>query len=134
MRSVMDRPADDRAIAPLRVPERVMRLEHMGASFQTRLSFMCQLIRRMRRERWRFERLRFDLDARGYGTAVYAAHGPQRTYSLVVRRAILIPQYLSTSIGYRADRRAMHMSNNSGAPKQCRPAMSNNAPKVRRCG
>ncbi len=55
----------------------------MGSSFQTRLSFMRQLIRRMHRERWRFERLRFELDAAGYGTAVYAAHGPQRTYSLI---------------------------------------------------
>ena len=31
MRSVMDRPADDRAIAPLRVPERVMPLEYCSA-------------------------------------------------------------------------------------------------------
>ena len=76
-------PAGDRAIAALRPPEHVMRLQRMGASFQTRLSFMRQLIRRMHRERWRFERLRFDLDARGYGTAVYAARGPQRTYSLI---------------------------------------------------
>ena len=52
-----------------------MRLERMGASFQTRLSFMRQLIRRMRSERWRLERLRFDLDAAGHGVAVYAAHG-----------------------------------------------------------
>ena len=76
-------PAERQAIAPLRAPEHVMRLERMGASFQTRLSFMRQLIRRMHRERWRFERLRFDLDAAGYGLAVYAAHGPQRTYSLI---------------------------------------------------
>ena len=75
--------ANHQVIPPLRAPERVMRLERMGASFQTRLSFMRQLIRRMHRERWRFERLRFDLDAAGYGTAVYAAHGPQRTYSLI---------------------------------------------------
>ena len=76
-------PAERQAIAPLRAPEQVMRLERMGASFQTRLSFMRQLIRRMHRERWRFERLRFDLDAAGYGVAVYAAHGLQRTYSLI---------------------------------------------------
>ena len=68
---------------PLRSPEQVMRLERMGASFPTRLSFMCQLIRRMRRERWGLERRRFDLDAKGRGVAVYAAHGPERTYSLV---------------------------------------------------
>lgn len=67
----------------LREPQDVMRLERMGAAFQTRLSFMRQLIRRMRRENWRLERLRFDVDAGGFGVSVYAAHGPQRTYSLV---------------------------------------------------
>lgn len=67
----------------LRPPEKVMRLERMGASFQTRLSFMRQLLRRMARERWRLERVRFDVDDNGYGTSVYAAHGPAHTYSLV---------------------------------------------------
>ena len=68
--------AEDHAIAPLQVMER------MGASFQTR-RFMRQLIRRMHRERWRLERLRCALDAKGYGVAVYAARGPERTYSLI---------------------------------------------------
>ena len=73
----------NRSPVALRSPEQVMRLERMGASFQTRLSFMRQLIRRMRRERWRLERVRFDLDANGSGVAVYAAHSPERTYSLI---------------------------------------------------
>ena len=88
----MDCSPEDRAIAPLRAPEHVMRLERMGASFQTRLSFMRQLIRRMQRERWRFERLRFDLDAAGYGVAVYAARGPQRTYSLIAYTHEIAPE------------------------------------------
>ncbi len=67
----------------LRPVEQVMKLERMGASFQTRLSFMRQLIARMHRENWQFERLRFDVDEQGYGTSVYAAHGPERSYSLV---------------------------------------------------
>ncbi len=67
----------------LRPPEQVMKLERMGSSFQTRLSFMCQLIRRMRRENWRLERLRFDVDDHGYGASVYTAHGPKRSYSLI---------------------------------------------------
>ena len=79
----MGHPAEDHAIAPLRAPEQVMRLERMGASFQTRLSFMRQLIRRMHREHWRLERLRFAFDAKGYGVAVYAARSPERTYSLI---------------------------------------------------
>lgn len=67
----------------LRPPEQVMRLKRMGASFQTRLSFMRQLLRRMARENWRLERIRFDVDDNGYGTSVYAAHTPNHTYCLV---------------------------------------------------
>ena len=48
-----------------RSPESLMRLERMGASFPTRLSFMRTLIRRMARERWKFERLRFEVDDQG---------------------------------------------------------------------
>ena len=79
----MKRRTGQHAAVPLRPPDRVMRLERMGASFQTRLSFMRQLVRRMGREGWRLERLRFELDADGLGVAVYAAHAPARTYSLV---------------------------------------------------
>ena len=67
----------------LRPPGEVMRLERMGASFPTRLSFMRQLVRRMIRERWRFERVRLDLDHNGTGRTLHAVHGPHRTYSLV---------------------------------------------------
>ena len=67
----------------LRPPGEVMRLERMGASFSTRLSFMRQLVRRMTRERWRFERVRLDLDHDGVGRTLHAVHGPHRTYSLV---------------------------------------------------
>ena len=70
-------------VPQLRPPGEVMRLERMGASFPTRLSFMRQLVRRMIRERWRFERVRLDLDHNGVGRTLHAAHGPHRTYSLV---------------------------------------------------
>ena len=79
----MECSAREHAAVSLRPPDSVMRLERMGASFQTRLSFMRQLIRRMRGERWRLERARFQLDAEGCGVAIYAAHGPERTYSLI---------------------------------------------------
>ena len=79
----MHRTAVERETAPLRAPDSVMRLERMGASFQTRLSFMRQLIRRLRHEGWRLERPCFELDSDGCGVAVYAAHGPARTYSLI---------------------------------------------------
>lgn len=75
----------------LRPPEQVMGLARMGASHQTRLSFMRSLVRRMASENWRFERLRFDVDKDGYGVSVYAAHAPKHTYSLVAFTQELAP-------------------------------------------
>jgi len=40
----------------MRSPEKVMRLDRMGSSFPTRLSFMRTLIRRMSKENWQFKR------------------------------------------------------------------------------
>ena len=67
----------------LRPPETVMRLERLGASHQTRLSFMRVLLRKLRREGWRFDRPVWKVDGQGVGHAVYRATGPRRTYSLV---------------------------------------------------
>ena len=60
-----------------------MRLERMGSAFQTRISFMRSLVRRMHREAWTIEQTRFDLDDDGFGGAVYTVCGPERSYSLV---------------------------------------------------
>jgi len=68
---------------PLRSPETVMRLSRMGAFHQSRLSFMRVLLRRMAAESWRVERSRWEVDGRGVGVAVYTAHTPTRSYSLV---------------------------------------------------
>ena len=67
----------------MRSPEKVMRLSRMGSSFQTRLSFMRSLTRRITKEKWKFEKIRFDIDKDGYGVSVYAVHTLERTYSLV---------------------------------------------------
>lgn len=67
---------------PLRPPEMVCRMERMGAAFPTRLSFMRLLLRRMKQEMWKIQRVRFDLDDSGYGRAVYEVHTPDRQYSL----------------------------------------------------
>ena len=67
----------------LRAPETVMRLARMGAAHQTRLSFLRVLIRRMRDEAWRIARARFDIDAKGVGTAIYTVDTGPRLYSLV---------------------------------------------------
>ncbi len=76
-------PGTARTHVPLRPPEVVMRLERLGANFQSRLSFIPILIRRMQRENWSFDRPNFDIDENGVGVAVYRAQGPDRIYSLV---------------------------------------------------
>jgi hypothetical protein len=68
---------------PLRPPQKVMQLERMGARYQTRLSFMRTVLRRLRKEQWTVEQRQADWDDAGYGTAVYRAKGPNHTYSLV---------------------------------------------------
>ncbi len=67
----------------MRAPSQVMRLARLGSFHQCRLSFMRILTRRMAREAWSFTRPIFDIDAKGVGHAVYCAHTPDRTYSLV---------------------------------------------------
>jgi hypothetical protein len=66
-----------------RPPEVVMRLARMGSFFQTRLSFMRSLLRRLKREDWKFKRTLWEIDEQGYGRAVYTVYGPERNYSLV---------------------------------------------------
>lgn len=66
-----------------RPPEVVMRLARMGSFHQTRLSFMRSLLRRLKKENWRFKRSFWDIDEQGFGRAVYTVYGPERNYSLV---------------------------------------------------
>ena len=66
-----------------RDPDVVMRLDRLGAAHQSRLSFMRILLRRLKRENWRFDRPVFNFDADGVGVGVYTAHGPERSYSLI---------------------------------------------------
>lgn len=66
-----------------RDPARIMRLSRLGSFHQSRLSFMRVLIRRMTRENWTFSQPVFEFDDKGVGHAVYCAHTPDRTYSLI---------------------------------------------------
>ena len=66
-----------------RPPDVVMRLARMGSFFQTRLSFMRSLLRRVKREGWTFKRGLWAIDEQGFGRAVYTVYGPERAYSLV---------------------------------------------------
>ena len=76
----------------MRHPKQVMCLSRMGSSFQTRLSFMRSLTRRISTENWKFEKLRFDLDENGYGISIFALHVPKRTYSLIVFTNYIDPE------------------------------------------
>lgn len=94
----MDRQATPRAELALRPPGQVMRLGRLGAFHQSRLSFMRVLVRRMKREAWKFSRPVFDIDGNGVGHAVYCAHGPERTYSLVAFAHDLPPEKRSDRV------------------------------------
>ena len=79
--------------APLRSPEEVMRLSRMGAFFPTRLSFMRVLLRRLARERAAVRRTVWEMDAQGYGRAVYTVAVGGRDYSLVAFSTRLAPEH-----------------------------------------
>ncbi|MEE3094693.1 MAG: hypothetical protein VX340_11495, partial [Pseudomonadota bacterium] len=75
----------------LRPPSEVMRLDRLGSTFPTRLSFMRILLRQMAAEDWRLRRTRFDIDGNGFGRAVYTVSSPQHTYSLIAFSQFLDP-------------------------------------------
>ncbi|MCY3879948.1 MAG: hypothetical protein OXF74_12315 [Rhodobacteraceae bacterium] len=66
----------------MRPPDLVMRLERMGASHATRLSFMRQLIRRLHADGSVVERNLWQICAQGYGRAVYSLLLGGHRYSL----------------------------------------------------
>ncbi len=76
-------PREHHGDVPLRSADRVMRLARMGSFHPTRLSFMQSLLRRLKRETWRFERRCWEVNADGVGHAVYSVEGGERSYSLV---------------------------------------------------
>lgn len=82
---------------PLRAADEVMQLERLGSLHGTRISFIRTVMRKMMREGWRIERTRFDLDAYGYGTAIYRVTTTECVYNFV-----LFSQYLDDS--QRSDR------------------------------
>jgi len=66
-----------------RPASQVMRLKRMGSFHQSRLSFMRVLLRRIKKEGWKFERPIFDINDKGVGVATYSVTGPKRTYTLI---------------------------------------------------
>ncbi len=82
----------------LRPPSQVMRLARMGCFHQTRLSFMRALMRAVKHEHWRFERVAWQVDGRGAGLAQYRAHGPRRCYTLLCFAHDLPPEQRSDRV------------------------------------
>lgn len=76
----------------IRPAHEVMKLSRLGASFQTRISFMRRLIRKMHKEDWRIDKKVFDLDSEGFGVALYVVSTPCRKYSLVCFSHYLDPE------------------------------------------
>ncbi|MEM8979713.1 MAG: hypothetical protein AAGD04_09530 [Pseudomonadota bacterium] len=66
-----------------RPPHHVMRLERMGKSFPSRLSFLRTLLRRLGTEQARVTTSTWEMDAQGYGHAVLSVPLGGQTYSLI---------------------------------------------------
>ena len=64
----------------LRPANEVMDLERLGSLHACRLSFVRTLMRKMGRESWQISRVRFDLDEKGYGVAIYRVETPHNQY------------------------------------------------------
>ena len=76
----------------LRPPSEVMRLRRMGASFPTRLSFLRSLTRRLAAEGAQVRRPVWEIDAHGFGHAVYTVEFGGYPYSLVAVSTDLPPE------------------------------------------
>ncbi|WP_425038212.1 hypothetical protein [Primorskyibacter sp. S187A] len=79
MRDFPDQPPQ----TELRPASRVMRLHQMGAMFPTRLSFLRVILRQLASEGAELTRPVWDIDAEGYGHAVYSIPLGGHVYSLV---------------------------------------------------
>lgn len=76
----------------LRPPSEVMRLARMGAMFPTRLSFLRVLTRQLASDATPPARTLWEMDAEGYGRAVYTLSYHGRPYSLVAFCQPLAPE------------------------------------------
>ncbi len=65
----------------LRDPNKIMKLSRLGSFHQSRLSFLRSFLSEFKD--WKYKRDLFDLDKKGYGTAVYSFTKKDRVYSLV---------------------------------------------------
>lgn len=81
-----------------RPASQVMSLPRLGSMFQSRLSFTRSLVRQMIAEHWQIETERFELDAEGYGNAVYRIDTPGGVYSFALFSRYLAPELRSDRV------------------------------------
>ena len=77
---------------PLRPASQVMRLKRMGAFFPSRLSFLPTMLRRLADEGATVTRPVWEMDAAGYGHAVYSVGLGGHVYSLVAVSTDIPPE------------------------------------------
>ena len=82
----------------LRPAAQVMDLDRLGSHFQSRLSFVRSSMRRMMNEQWRIQRTCFDLDAEGFGTAIYRIDTANAHYHCVIFSNDLPPEKRSDRV------------------------------------
>ena len=71
-------------LKPRRSAQELMNLSRLGALYPNRLSFSRTLIRRMSREEWDIQKISFDLNENGVGTAIYKIDTKNRHLWFVV--------------------------------------------------
>ena len=65
----------------LRSPNKIMKLSRLGSFHQSKLSFLRSFFDEFKD--WEYNRDLFDLDEKGYGTAIYSFKKNGRVYSLI---------------------------------------------------
>ena len=80
----------------LREPTTVMKLSRLGSFHQSKLSFLRSFIREFKS--WNYKRDLFDLDKKGFGTAVYSFEKKGRIYSLVCFAQYIKPEERSDRV------------------------------------
>jgi len=83
-------------IIKLREPSFVMNLSRLGSFHQSKLSFLRSFIREFKS--WNYNRDLFDLDKKGFGTAVYSFEKKGRSYSLVCFAQYIKPEERSDRV------------------------------------
>lgn len=70
--------------ANFRSAQEVMVPERLGASRITALSFSRSMLRKVMKEKWKIQRVQFDLDENGYGEACYTIEIQEQTFRFIV--------------------------------------------------